>query len=291
MTRREAVSQSSSYALPLGRIQTTRQSGVFLQVEYNASAFFAMLECPEAGLNRARFGVIGGLFFCVALFAAARQSAPTFAPKPSSTASSQPASTHTKAQPKPTTTPAQTHLTPAVLSVAKSLGSSSAPIRIDEFSDFQCPTCRAFYQGTLRLVIDNYVSTGKVFIVHHDFPLHPHSRDAARWANAAAATGRFETVEQNLFAKQDDWGATGRIEPVIAAALSPAEMKKVQTIYQQDGPQLDAAVDTDVALGHAEDVRGTPSIFVTAHGSTQALPPGGVAYTYMKQYLDYLLTH
>ena len=192
-----------------------------------------------------------------------------------------------------TAPPAQTQLTPQALSAAKSLGSSRAPIRIDEFSDFECPMCRTFYQGTMRLVIDNYVSTGKVFVVHHDFPwsFHAHSREAARWANAAAAAGRFETVEQALFAKQDDWGATGKIEPVLTSVLSPAEMKKIQTIYQQQGTRLDAAIDADLAAGHARNVNATPSVFVTAHGSTQLLPPGGINYDLMKQYLDYLLAH
>jgi protein-disulfide isomerase len=192
-----------------------------------------------------------------------------------------------------TATPAQTHLTPDALTAAKSLGSSSAPIRIDEFSDFECPMCREFYQGTMRLVIDNYVSTGKVLVVHHDFPwsFHAHSREAARWDDAAAAAGDFEPVEQALFAKQDDWGSTGKIEPVLAAVLSAAEMKKVEMIYQRQGAQLDAAIDADLAAGHARNVTATPTIFVTTRGSTQPLPPGGVSYTLMKQYLDYLLSH
>ena len=188
-------------------------------------------------------------------------------------------------------TPQQIHITSEALTTAKSLGSSSAPVRIDEFSDFQCPACGNFYRNTLRLVIDNYVSTGKVYVVHHDFPLnmHAHSREAARWANAAAAVGLFEPVEQALFDKQDDWGVTGKIEPVIAEALSPAEMKKVQMVFQQDGAQLDAVVQADVALGQTKNIEQTPTIFVTSHGNTQPLPPGGVSYTLMKQYLDYLL--
>jgi protein-disulfide isomerase len=187
--------------------------------------------------------------------------------------------------------PAQLHITPDSLTAAKSIGSSSAPIRIDEFSDFQCPACGNFYRNTLRLVIDNYVSSGKVFVVHHDFPLtmHAHSRDAARWANAAAAAGVFEPVEAALFSKQDDWGETGKIEPDIAEALTPAEMKRVEMIYQQDAAQLDAAVESDMAQGHARNINQTPTIFVTSRGTTQELPPGGVAYTLMKQYLDYLL--
>lgn len=189
--------------------------------------------------------------------------------------------------------PSQARITPESLSAAKSLGSSSAPVRIDEYSDFQCPACGNFYRNTLRQVIDNYVSTGKVFVVHHDFPLsmHSHSREAALWANAAAAAGVFEPVEQALFDKQDDWGATGKIEPVVAGALSAAEMKKVETIYQQDAPQLEAVIEADLAAGRAKNIDQTPSIFITSHGTAQALPPGGVSYTLMKQYLDYLLAH
>jgi protein-disulfide isomerase len=190
-------------------------------------------------------------------------------------------------------TPPQMHITPESQAAAKSIGSSSAPIRIDEFSDFQCPACANFYRNTLRQVIDNYVSTGKVYVVHHDFPLsmHAHSREAARWANAAAAAGLFEPAEQALFDKQDDWGATGKIEETLAAALSPAQMKKVEAIYQQYGPQLDAAIDADLSLGHVRNIDQTPTIFVTSHGVMQPLPPGGITYTLMKQYLDYLLAH
>jgi protein-disulfide isomerase len=190
-------------------------------------------------------------------------------------------------------TPAQIRLTPESLTAAKSLGSPSAPVRIDEFSDFQCPACGNFYRNTMRQVIDNYVSTGKVFVVHHDFPLsmHSHSREAARWANAAAAAGLFEQVEQALFTKQDDWGETGKIEPMLADVLSAAEMKKVEMIYQQDGPQLDAAIESDLALGRSKNVEQTPTIFVTSKGTMQPLPPGGVTYALMKQYLDYLLGH
>src|SRR5437899_12092644 len=74
----------------------------------------------------------------------------------------------------------------AELTAQKAVGSKSAPIVIEVFSDFQCPACKRVYQETLRPVMDNYVATGKVYLVHRDFPLpmHNHSREAARWANA-----------------------------------------------------------------------------------------------------------
>ncbi len=151
--------------------------------------------------------------------------------------------------------------------------------------------CATFYLRTLRPVIDNYVSTGKVYLVHRDFPLamHTYSRDAARWATAAAVAGDFEAVDQALYANQEKWEVNGQIEPFVAAVLSPAEMKKVKSLFTQDASELDAAVETDYALGRSKNVDATPSIFITAHGQTSELPPGGVGYPLMKQYLDYLL--
>ena len=70
----------------------------------------------------------------------------------------------------------------------KTTGVKSAPIKIEIFSDFQCPLCRKIYLTVTKPMIEEYVSKGKVYLIHHDFPLtiHAHSRDAAKWANAQA---------------------------------------------------------------------------------------------------------
>ena len=98
-----------------------------------------------------------------------------------------------QAQGKGTTNP-----TRADMVAAKSLGSKAAPIVMEVFSDYQCPACKTLYQDTLRPVIDNYVSAGKVYLIHRDMPLaaHKHAREAARYANAAARIGKFAKVEE-----------------------------------------------------------------------------------------------
>ena len=184
----------------------------------------------------------------------------------------------------------QTKVSATELTAQKAVGSKSAPIVIEVFSDFQCPACRRVYQETLRPVMDNYVATGKVYLVHRDFPLpmHNHSREAARWANAAAAIGKFEKVEEALYTKQDAWSASGNMEAVVAAVLSPAEMKKVRQVMSETA-MLDAAIDHDRELGLQKRVTQTPSLFVTRGAQTEALPAGGLSYSLLKQYLDYLL--
>lgn len=175
------------------------------------------------------------------------------------------------------------------LAPQKSLGSRSAPIVVEVFSDFQCPACRSLFQETIRPMIDEYVSSGKVYLVHRDFPLpmHKFAREAARWANAAAQVGKFETVEEALFSKQDVWSTTGNVESVVAEVLSATELKKVRQLAQ--GGQLDAVIEKDISMGNMKNVQRTPSMFVTRGAETTPLPPGGVSYPILKQYLDYLL--
>jgi protein-disulfide isomerase len=187
----------------------------------------------------------------------------------------------------------QARVTPGDLTSEKSLGSREAPITIEVFADYQCPQCRLFYETVTRQLIDNYVSTGKVYLVHRDFPLsmHTYSHQAAHWLNAAAAAGFYATVEQALYDKQDEWAPTGKIEPILAGVLNPADMKKVRLVEAADGPLLDAAVASDMALGNSKHVDGTPTIFVSHRGQTTQLPTGGVNYQLLKQYLDYLLQH
>lgn len=174
---------------------------------------------------------------------------------------------------------------------AKTIGSTSAPILLEDFSDYQCPSCRYFFLNTTLQVITDYVNTGKVCLIHHDFPLdmHAHSVEAARYANAAAEIGKFKEVETALYSTQDKWENTGRIEDALSSVLTPAELKRVQTLMVK--PDVQAAIDEDLALGKQRGITQTPSIFVTHKGEMRPLPPGGVTYGVLKQYFDYLLAH
>ena len=171
----------------------------------------------------------------------------------------------------------------------KSIGSRTAPIMVEVFSDYQCPACKVLYSETLRPLMDNYVSTGKVYLVHHDFPLamHRYSRDAAKLANAAAKIGKFEKAEAALYAKQESWEKDGNLDAALATALTPAELQRVKQIAESG--KMDPFIESDVALGNSKQIHQTPSLFVTHGGQTDPLPPGGVNYSLLKRYLDQLL--
>jgi protein-disulfide isomerase len=170
----------------------------------------------------------------------------------------------------------------------KAFGSKSAPITMEVFSDFQCPACRTLYMAIWRQLFDDYVSTGKVYLIHRDFPLpmHAHSRVAAQYASAAARLGKYEQVERVLFENQDSWAASGDIDGTVAKVLTPAQMVKVRALVK--GGTLDEAIEKDIALGHFYNVSQTPTTVFLANGQTY--PYGGVmSYDILRQFLNQLL--
>lgn len=166
-------------------------------------------------------------------------------------------------------------------------GSKSAPIVMEVFSDFQCPACKTLFMMTNRQIMDNYVSTGRVYLIHRDFPLpmHAHSTVAAQYGRAAAQIGKFEVVEQALFQNQEKWEQSGDVDGTVAGVLSPSEMTKVRALIK--GSTLNAAIQKDVALGRVYNVTQTPTTVFHAKGQTY--PYGGtMTYDILRNFLDQL---
>ncbi|HEY6943571.1 MAG TPA: thioredoxin domain-containing protein [Candidatus Acidoferrum sp.] len=171
----------------------------------------------------------------------------------------------------------------------KAFGSKNAPVIMEEFSDYQCPSCKMLYTTTNRQLMDNYVSTGKVYLIHRDFPLsmHAYSRIAARYARAAAELGKVEVVEQALYQNQEKWEQSGDVDGTVAAALSAAEMKKVRALVK--GGTMDALIDKDYALGQMYRVNQTPTTIFHCKGQTYPYA-GAMSYDILKEFLDQLLS-
>jgi protein-disulfide isomerase len=187
-----------------------------------------------------------------------------------------------------TAAPPQAKSAAAEVDPHKAFGAKSAPVTMEVFSDFQCPACRTLYMTIWRQLLDDYVSTGKVYLIHRDFPLpmHAHSRVAAQYASAAARLGKYEQVERVLFENQDSWAASGDIDGTVAKVLTPAQMVKVRALVK--GGALDEAIEKDIALGHFYNVSQTPTTVFLANGQTY--PYGGVmSYDILRQFLNQLL--
>src|SRR5689334_13101103 len=67
-----------------------------------------------------------------------------------------------------------------------STGDANAPVKLVEFSDFQCPFCKRFWQETEAQIIDTYVKTGKVQFTY---------RSAGNWVSSNIGQGGVESQD------------------------------------------------------------------------------------------------
>jgi protein-disulfide isomerase len=194
----------------------------------------------------------------------------------------------------------------------KSYGSPNAPIKMEVFTDYECPSCRNLYENTLKEMINDYVAAGKVYLVHHDYPLpmHKYGYEAARWLNASAEIGKFAPVEEALYDHQNDWAADGNIAKYVSATMSPADFKRVTTIMhgcgfdappamksasfalgQTDsaGCSVDHYIEADRALGNKVPVQSTPTYVITYKGKQLPVGAGAVSWQILKQFFDSLM--
>jgi protein-disulfide isomerase len=137
-----------------------------------------------------------------------------------------------------------------------SRGAQDAPVTVVEFTDFQCPACRAIHP-----ILDELLKSygNRVRFVVRDFPLtqHEQSRKAAEAANAANAQGKFFEYAAVLFKNQE--------------ALDVASLKKYAAQLGLDMTRFNAALDggtyaaevqKDVEDGQGYGIDSTPTIFV-----------------------------
>jgi len=162
-------------------------------------------------------------------------------------------------------------ITPPPLNVALDgapvRGSTTAPVTIVEFSDFQCPFC-ARVQPELVKVRETYKD--QVKIVFKDFPLdniHPNARKAAEASRCAGEQGKYWEYHDVLFANNDALGV-----PNLKKFAADLKMDPTQFNTCLDSGKYAAAVTKDTAEGAQAGVSGTPAFFINSRPISGAQP-------------------
>lgn len=153
-----------------------------------------------------------------------------------------------------------------------SLGPANAPVTLVEFSDFQCPFCKAF-ASTLKEVEKNYPK--EVRVVFRQFPLaniHPNALKAAEASLCSQEQGRFWELHDEMFADQ----STLKVEDLKAKA---AKLKLDATAFNAclDSGKFAKKVSEEVRDGSVVGVSGTPAVFINGRFLSGAQPYQEVA--------------
>ncbi|MDR0311200.1 MAG: DsbA family protein [Acidobacteriota bacterium] len=172
-------------------------------------------------------------------------------------------------------------------------GSTASPVRIEVFSDMQCPACRELFIGIIRPVIKEYQD--KVCVIYHEFPLsgHQYARPAARYVAAAAKLGQRQalSVYEAIFNDQVFWGVDGSLEKSVSKALSGEDFTKAMQILRDANSlaQINETIEKELQLGMRKGVNSTPTMFVSYSGKEEKLDRRPPSFQIMKQFLDPLV--
>ena len=173
----------------------------------------------------------------------------------------------------------------AELPKGKAVGNPAAPMQIEIYSDFQCPSCRQFHMDVLPSLMRDYVATGKVYLIHRDVPrpMHQYSREAAAYAAAAARLSHYDQVADALFRDQASWSANGKVPDTIAAAVPQVDTKQLQALSED--PSVIAEVQSDYQAGQAAGVNQTPTMIVNYKGKKYTIVRM-LNYSLLRRFLD-----
>jgi protein-disulfide isomerase len=158
------------------------------------------------------------------------------------------------------------------------LGSADAPVTFEMFGDFQCPACGEFARSIEPPFRQQYVDTGKVRFVWHDFPwIGDESFDAAQAARCAGKQGHFWQYHDFLYANQRGENA-GQFLPANLEAFAASlglDRAPFNACYEnaQDLPAINDALR--FGISHGVDV--TPTFLVNGDLKVGAPPMNRLA--------------
>ncbi len=140
-------------------------------------------------------------------------------------------------------------------------GPQNAKVTLVEFSDFQCPACKAYAP-----VIDELLSQypNDLRLVYKHFPLktiHMRAMNAAQASEAAGRQGKFFEMAKILFDNQDNWSRV----PGIGVFESYAEnlglnIEQFKNDYGSD--EVRDKINGQLDYGISLNVNSTPTIYL-----------------------------
>jgi protein-disulfide isomerase/plastocyanin len=136
------------------------------------------------------------------------------------------------------------------------LGNSNAPVTLVEFSDYQCPACKA-YEPIVREISSKYSDKLRVAYRHFPLPQHPFAFDAAKAAQAAGEQGMFWQYSTVLFENNEKLTKDDLVKYAQQAGLDVAKFEN-----DFNSERIRQMVTEDYQTATRLNLPGTPTFFL-----------------------------
>jgi len=147
------------------------------------------------------------------------------------------------------------------------MGKADAPVKIAEFGDYKCIYCHQFEMDIFPQLKKDFIDTGKVQFYFMNYTII--AQDSVLAANAGEAIfamypDRFWDFHQLLYENQgsetDAWVTDDLLIKLAKKAVPNLDEHQFKTALDQ-GTYVDK-IRTDVNMGKAAGVNGTPTVFI-----------------------------
>jgi protein-disulfide isomerase len=150
-------------------------------------------------------------------------------------------------------------------------GSSTGPLELVMYGDFQCPYCAAAFPIVMRV---RERLEGRLLFAFRHFPLrevHPDAQAAAEASEAAAVQGAFWPMHDRLF---DARGVLGRGD--LLGYTGELGLDTDAVAADLDAGKHAARVQRDLDSGLRSGVSGTPGFFTNGRRHDGAFDAGSL---------------
>jgi len=176
------------------------------------------------------------------------------------------------------------------------LGDADAPVKVIEFSDFECPFCKRFH-NTMKRIIDEYGSDGRVAWVYRHFPLdslHSKARkeaQAAECANELGGNKAFWAYADRIF---EATPSNNRLDLALLPKFAEAiglDRGQFETCLEGDarGGKYADHIEDDLRDATASGGTGTPFVLVKARNGKIFPISGAQPYGAVKSIIEVAL--
>jgi protein-disulfide isomerase len=147
------------------------------------------------------------------------------------------------------------------------LGEEDAPVKIVEFGDYRCPSCKTFEQQIFPSLKEEFIDTGKAqfYFINHPI-LGQESVTAAVIGEAVYGQSEeafwkyYQTIYENQGPEDTEWATLDSLISMIEEEIPEVDIEQLQEDLNEKN--FDADLKQDAEEADMAGVTGTPTLFI-----------------------------
>jgi protein-disulfide isomerase len=161
------------------------------------------------------------------------------------------------------------------------LGSPTASVTLEEFADFQCPSCGDKHP-VMKQIQSLYGSRIKFIFRHFPLQMHDKAYDAAVAAEAAGMQGKFWDMHNQLYTNQKTWSNDPNYKQLFISYAEKIGLDVEKFKNDMAGIATKMRVDADLQRGRGMNINQTPTLFI----NNKSVPYPEMTVDTLKQLID-----